>query len=196
MVVSVIVLLAGVSIPVITSVLRAAELSAARSVLAGLKAAAEEYEVVTRGRIDHTRATFPSAPGVAVEAADVAGNNTGQLFVFEASRVPTAAAALAAAAKENLRVDVGGGQTAVLGDPGSLTSPNGIVLNDPFGNPIRYAAGVSKPAPDTVFPEDNYLPAHPSPFFASAGPDGLWGEVTDGVPDEDAEDNLYSFDDL
>ena len=77
---------------------------------------------------------------------------------------------------------------------------------DPWGNPIAYASDVVH---DGYSPEDDFLPQHAEPFFASAGPDGLWGEprtrsqfttesdynnYKDTNEYKFSVDNLYSFD--
>ncbi|MEL7087130.1 MAG: hypothetical protein AAGL98_01610, partial [Planctomycetota bacterium] len=79
------------------------------------------------------------------------------------------------------------------------------VMNDPWDTPLRYAAKVSH---TDTFENDDYLPAHPTPFFASAGPDGLWGNAVfledreqnrrtltaaEELLADQAVDNLYSF---
>ncbi len=78
---------------------------------------------------------------------------------------------------------------------------------DPWGNPIAYAASVSHDP--TKNPDDDFLPVHNNPFFASAGADLKWGlarkrgefandndwlafQETDAY--KDSLDNLYSFD--
>ncbi|BAM04183.1 type II secretion system protein [Phycisphaera mikurensis] len=191
--ISIIAILAGISIPVITSMLKAADSGRMKSSLAGLRAAAEEYQVMTDSNVDHTLARFPSFPSLQVEAKDVPGNNTIQLFVYEAGKVPSVASLLVSSARKDLKI-FDGTDFVVLADPTLITDPAAVQLLDAFGNPVRYAAFVDK---GDAFTDDDYLPAHPGPFFASAGPDGLWGTVNrSGEPDADAEDNLYSFDDL
>lgn len=87
---------------------------------------------------------------------------------------------------------------------------------DPWGNPVAYASSV-KHQIQALLPnngdDDDFLPAHASPFFASAGKDQKWGlprtrgEFGPGpAGDTDwnnykatddykfAQDNLYSFD--
>ncbi len=91
---------------------------------------------------------------------------------------------------------------------------------DAWGNPIVYAYGVIHGRTDGSYPEDDFLPEHTRPYFASAGPDGYWGryldaeELSSGVSAYDEyesfsdfddyidsyeyayiEDNIYSFDD-
>ena len=79
-----------------------------------------------------------------------------------------------------------------------------VEVVDAWGNPIAYARSVSH----TSDPDDDFLPEHSTPFFASAGKDQRWGrpktsgEMTpaqwDTYKDTDeykfSVDNLYSFD--
>jgi prepilin-type N-terminal cleavage/methylation domain-containing protein len=81
-----------------------------------------------------------------------------------------------------------------------------MVLLDPWGKPLAYAAYVSY-ADTGAATADDFLPEQTAPFFASAGPDGKWGDDRalrkrrQGVnltPQEKidataAADNLYSF---
>jgi prepilin-type N-terminal cleavage/methylation domain-containing protein len=80
---------------------------------------------------------------------------------------------------------------------------------DPWDTPIVYAAFVSHkddPSTDDFLPQHGdltgvgggaFIPKSPAPFFASAGPDGDFGDASaaDGTAaKEAAEDNIYSFD--
>lgn len=85
---------------------------------------------------------------------------------------------------------------------------------DPWGNPIAYASNVKHPTPNTLTStnnatDDDFLPLHNNPFFASAGKDQRWGRPRvhgefSNDPDwqtyKDSDDyrfsvdNLYSFD--
>ena len=62
---------------------------------------------------------------------------------------------------------------------------------DTWKNPIIYRSKNpinSSASPDARFPRYGY------PFFASAGPDGQWGTFnSDNEPDDEAKDNLHSF---
>jgi len=76
---------------------------------------------------------------------------------------------------------------------------------DPWGNSVAYAASVSH---SDGYTDDDFLPEHDSPFFASAGADQKWGRsmkrgemtpaqwTTYKASDEYkfTRDNLYSFD--
>ncbi len=81
-----------------------------------------------------------------------------------------------------------------------------IEIVDAWGNPIAYARSVEHDVPATA--DDDFLPKHNSPFFASAGKDQRWGrpqirgEMSQAQWDTYKEtdeykfsvDNLYSFD--
>jgi len=92
-----------------------------------------------------------------------------------------------------------------LGDAfGDFDKDGFLEVVDPWGNSIAYAANVSH----SSSPDDDFLPEHDSPFFASAGKDKLWGqpktsgEMTAAQWETYIEtdeykfsvDNLYSFD--
>ncbi len=82
---------------------------------------------------------------------------------------------------------------------------------DPWGQPLRFSAFSNNGTPGD--PSDDFygatnsnngtgdyrgdygMPKRRTPYVASAGPDGLWGEFDgDGlIPDADAADNIYSF---
>jgi len=79
---------------------------------------------------------------------------------------------------------------------------------DPWDTPIVYAAFVSHNddyAADDFLPQrgdltrdpndsSSYIPESPAPFFASAGPDGEFGDSNGSAAEQAAaEDNLYSF---
>ncbi|MCC6681919.1 MAG: type II secretion system protein [Phycisphaeraceae bacterium] len=79
-------------------------------------------------------------------------------------------------------------------------------IRDPWGHNIAYGKDTSRG--NSANTDADFLPDHPSPFFASAGTDGLWGEsYTESDPPTggwnnytttsnyaDSRDNLYSFD--
>ena len=209
MTISIIVLLVGISIPVALKMLATAEASQTRTTLNGLEAAATEYNVVTGGTVPHFgKDAFGNDVDLSVgEPEPNTGGGTDVTFgyfVKSASQVPTAGQLILLAVKDNMR------NLADDKPIADFQSADFIALNwdeiqllDGWDNQIRYADAVSH---NDNFDEDDYLPAHPTPFFASAGPDGLWGSVIkdtnepdpdvdeddDGVAD--AADNIYSFD--
>ena len=66
-----------------------------------------------------------------------------------------------------------------------------LELRDGWDTKLIYVGGVSH---DDDEKGDDFLPVRDKPYFASAGPDGKWGNVEDnGVADADAQDNVYSF---
>ena len=59
---------------------------------------------------------------------------------------------------------------------------------DGWGRPLIFVGGVSH---TDSFTADDFLRAHPHPYWVSAGPDGLFGDVR--IPNDPAlADNLYS----
>ncbi len=92
---------------------------------------------------------------------------------------------------------------------GQVVEANGVdnflELRDAWGNKLIYAAYVYRNEgailgidPDgTNRPFDDFLPEHTEPFFASAGPDGEWGNSNEltGTPEEirQSKDNIYSY---
>ncbi len=196
-------LLVGLSFPVVASFKNSAKAYTAQSQLTGLGAAADNYNVVTQSAVDHKVNTdaFGNAINLNVSTAN---DLTLAYFVFTAGQVPETARVIANAAKTNLTL--GGRPLTNIGDDiatGALNlgNLNLVELLDPWGSEIRYAYKVSKA---DSFTADDYLPAYPNAFFASAGPDGLWGAVdannqpdpsvdVDGDGEPDAADNLYSF---
>ena len=75
-----------------------------------------------------------------------------------------------------------------------------VVLIDSWGNEIEYVGpdGTNDNGAITGdITTTNQQPKHNIPYFASAGPDGEWGEFTNGnpyEPDDEAKDNIFSFD--
>jgi len=74
------------------------------------------------------------------------------------------------------------------------TTSHPLEIIDDWGTRIEFvgADGTN----DDLTLASNRQPMRPKAYFASAGPDELWGEFTDGNPDDptdDAMDNLFSF---
>ncbi|MEM7624663.1 MAG: type II secretion system protein [Planctomycetota bacterium] len=219
--VSIIVLLVGISLPVALKMLGGADASRARAALNALGTAATEFQQQTGGVPDHTDTI--GINGLVVGDEDGNDNvddgqddpdNTIGLFLSRAMQIEDVNKMVRASAGKSslVRIDPSSGNedntlgfdTSAAVDANALPSEDRLntwVMRDPWDGQIRYAAKVSH---TDTFDNDDYLPAHPTPFFASAGPDGLWGWVLDdGQPDPDyddnndgrpdAEDNLYSF---
>jgi len=162
------------------------------------------------------------------------GNNDDDMtlayFVYTAGQVPKTAKLIAIAAKDDLTFDDPRLSPPLLIEPFGVRPMLNIAddlaflatllpdtidsklprieLLDNWDNKIRYAGPVkhTQSSDPTDFPDDDYLPANPTAYFASAGPDGLWGRVIHGtnLPDAsvdededgqpDSADNIYSFD--
>ncbi len=210
-VVSIISALIGITAPVIFKFLSRSEETRVRSVLNGLAAAADSYNITTGTVVDHrvNRDAFGNSVDCDIDGDD--DDFTLGWFVVSAGQIPEAAQLIAIAAKDELFLDnmpmvnvtdlvtgrAGGGPGLGTGDISR------IQFRDRWDTPIRYAGGVSH---GDSFNDDDYLRAHPTAFFVSAGPDGLFGEVLednnqpnpavddDGDGRPDAEDNIYSFD--
>jgi type II secretory pathway pseudopilin PulG len=208
---SIITLIAAISIPVALKVLGTAESSQTRTLLNGLAAAADEYNIVTGETVPHF-GRDPFGNVIDLNVGEPEPNNgdtdiTAGYFIFVAGQVPTTSKLIGIAAKENVKAPDGDGVADVAEalSTGRISNTNfgDVRLLDTWGNQIRYAGGVSH---NDAFTADDYLPAHPTAFFASAGPDGLFGEVqprsnlTEGTVDDDNDgnpdsaDNVYSFD--
>ncbi|MEO1235296.1 MAG: prepilin-type N-terminal cleavage/methylation domain-containing protein [Planctomycetota bacterium] len=205
-VISIVVLLVGISIPAAIKMLGSAENNQTRSVLNGLASAADSYNIVTEKTVDHTqnRDDFGNTINLDIDGDNV--DLTLAYFVFYAGQVPESARLIAIAAKDDLTFQgrpMLNVNEDIVNNNVSLANFGDIQLLDSWDTPIRYAGGVSH---SDTFTDDDYLPAHPTAFFASAGPDGEWGAVirntnepdpsvdndNDGNPD--AADNIYSFD--
>ncbi|MEM8737361.1 MAG: prepilin-type N-terminal cleavage/methylation domain-containing protein [Planctomycetota bacterium] len=195
-VVSIVALLIGISFPVALRMLAQASVSNTRSTLNTLGSAAAEFRTQTGGLPDHRDTTT----GVAVNPP--AGEDTTMgLFLSLAMQIQDCNQMVqSAAGKDGLAVTPAAGK-----DTGAASSASNAastlaarrtlleswVFIDDWETPMRYANGVSH---TDGFTEDDYLPPHPNAFFASAGPDGEWGtHAADGTPDDEALDNLYSY---
>lgn len=71
-------------------------------------------------------------------------------------------------------------------------------LIDAWGNEIQYLSPEGQNNHSDLDNTAKRQPSRPEPYFASAGPDEVWGTFTDGdinrpVAGSGAEDNLYSF---
>lgn len=215
-VVSLIAILVGISFPVAIKMLAQSESAQTRSMLLGLAAAADDYNVTTGNVVDHTANTDAFGNNITLNVGQPSPNTGGNTdatlgyFVLTAGQSSTSADLIAIAAKNDLKFDgtpmpnipdrIGLGATDL-----NIGTIGQVELLDVWDNPIRYAGGVVHDTGTGSFTDDDYLPAHPTAFFASAGPDGEWGRVVFGTnePDAsvdndgdgvaDAADNIYSF---
>ena len=203
-VISIITVIIAFSAPAIFGFLQRGEEARVRSILNGLASAADSYNITTGQTVDHkiTRDDFGNNVDLDIDNDD--DDFTFGWFVLNAGQVPESSQLIAIASGEDLTFDgddMGSVADAVNGLPvGDISR---IELRDTWDTPIRYAGGVSH---SDSFDEDNYLRAHPTAFFVSAGPDGLFGAVIENTnePDPavdedddgaaDAADNIYSFD--
>lgn len=187
-----------------------------RITLAAAKSIADEYTILTGNTVNHltiaATATFPNPndwsttktynqrirtlinpdiPGSTALYYTISGNpksstkltddsETGERFLWVVMQVPAINRMLVALGPDTF-VD---------------REENGhMELRDGWGNKMHYAAYVSHSDSDTA---DDILPEHgnptnPKPFFASAGPDGQWGDASP-TPDQQSQDNIYSYD--
>ena len=182
--ISIIVLLVGISFPVALKLLAGADTSRAKSTLNALGAAAAEFRTQTGAMPDHTAGGL----GIVVTANNDQTDNSMGLFLRQAMQISDVNKMVQSAAGKNTFTRTPGGtDTAAAAGSGI----DDWVMIDPWDNRIRYVAKVSH---SDGFNDDDYLPPHPTAYFASAGPDGLWGtHADDGTPSEEALDNLYSF---
>lgn len=120
-------------------------------------------------------------------------------FIWAANQMPTVRKTLPS---------IGAGFGDIELDINSVPAGDGFLeVVDPWGNSVAYAAAVSHDP--GKFPDDDFLPEHDSPFFASAGKDQRWGrpmkrgDFTSDLAWKNYKntdeyrftlDNLYSFD--
>ncbi len=197
-VIAILVLLIGIGLGVIGSVTGAGDEQATRMTLATADGIATEYYARTGTYVNHLGRTpidwstpkTHNDPYTADSRAriddgsgqDLVRNSSIERFVWASFKIRDLREGVYTSFDENVLNDQSGNDF--------------LELRDAWGNKIVYVQHVYKADdPDGVDRgEDDFLPPRTSPFFASAGPDGQWGSVDDqGVPDEDAEDNLYSF---
>ncbi len=217
--ISIIALLVGIITPVAIRMLAQAEVGKTKAVLNALSGALDEYKLQTGNVPDHTRTTgVDRIDGLVVSDDDEDDTTIGLVLVNIQQLGGTAESMLrAGVGRQGLSWDADNDghdsddqnppdfQTAV--NRGQTTAYLDLelwTLLDPWDAKMRYAKRVSH---EDSFEEDDFLPVHPTPFFASAGPDGVWGsakllaELKAGttLSDEDrelaeaAEDNIVSF---
>ncbi|MEM8781562.1 MAG: prepilin-type N-terminal cleavage/methylation domain-containing protein [Planctomycetota bacterium] len=220
--ISIIAILVGILSPVALRMLADADVSRARGTLNALTAGLDEYQLNSGEVPNHTLTTGADAiPNLVVsEDDDEEEDTTIGLYLSRVMQLggTTESIVRAGIGRQGLSWDQeNDGFDSDDRDPppfsvvsGNATSLQRYLdvslwtLTDPWDTKLRYAARVSH---GDSFTDDDYLPAHPTPFFASAGPDGEFGdaellaELEDGgtLSDEDlelarlAEDNVYSF---
>lgn len=115
-----------------------------------------------------------------------------EYFVFQVGGVPAAAAQMDRATPTMLVTEQPQLVQIWKGNSPGVLMRTGYLLRtvkDPWGTELKYRAS-SVAATEA----DPALPASASVYFASAGPDLLWGTLTNhdaAQPDDDAKDNIY-----
>ena len=194
--ISIIGILVAIGVPLAAQFLTKSESLSQGSVLKGLAAAADEYNIVTSKVVDHKSTTdlFGNSRVMTVNPTSPSDDNTFGWFVVTAGQVPTTEKLILATTKSNLINTNGGVRKPVASIIESLSSgmvQNEVELLDLWGQQVRYAYAVSHA--DTYL-KDDYLPAHPTAFFVSSGPDEKFGDVNGTTAEKQlAEDNIYSF---
>ena len=192
--ISIIAILAAISIPAMSALYRNAAEAQTKTLLKQLDSSVEEYRAQTQQ--DPISASgdyvYPSADGLASFDTPSTGE---ELSVQElvTDRFEQVQPAL------NMINTVNEAYVHTRDADQNVTS-----VKDAWDRPVRFFPGTraieAKGAShagmlgDTEI-EDKGLYRRKSPYFASAGPDGIWGQIdaaTD-TPNVDAEDNLYSF---
>jgi hypothetical protein len=157
-----------------------------RTALAALQGLATEYEASTQTKVNTAGDTpFDWSQPVTKNARNEDGTLASgsatitesiSQFFYAANQVPGINANLVSVGKDLIQG---------LGGTSGATSPTGFIrVVDAWGNAIVYSDGAN---PVTEAP---FIPTHNRPFFASAGPDGKWGDSADS---SQLTDNLYSF---
>lgn len=194
-VVAIIALLVGISLPALSSVYRNNAIQSTQSVLQQLDVVAERYEQQT-GRIlrvfpndagffDWSEAKTPNAPGEPDDEDRVIPGDFREAsierFVWATYRIPDIRRGVYGSIDETYLQDAD--------EDGFL----GVI--DAWGTPVIYKYDPN----DDIdgggdYGDDDFLPESREPYFASAGPDRRWGDVTGNATEqEQAEDNLYSI---
>ena len=213
--ISIITILIGILSPVALRMLASADVGRTRATLNALAAALDEYKLATGNVPDHTATPTSSAtnPVANLVVADDDTDTTIGLFLSRVAQLGGTAESImrAGIGRQGLEWDGEKNpppfQTILANQPARVADYLDVELwnlTDPWDTKLRYAARVSH---GDNFNDDDYLPAHPTPFFASAGPDGEWGDARRLVERENgntlsateleeaafAEDNIYSF---
>ena len=187
--ISIIAILAAISIPVMTQLLQRGAEAQTKTLLKQLDSSVSEYEAQTRRKaFVATSYGYPDAEGQAEDFSSFQELYDERLKDLEPALE---------------MVDTVNDQFRVV-DPNTAEL---LWVQDSWDNPVRFFPGTlafeqnSADAPGQSDLEDKGMYRRKSPYFASAGPDGRWGKIDPGsdqplADDEDgdaAEDNLYSF---
>ena len=201
-VISIIALLIGIVTPAAIRLLGETSRAETRGKLNTMAAALEEFRLQTGGVPDHipNSNTNPSQ-SVRVRGDDNSDEDTTiGVFLSQAMQLRTSEQLIRTAAgpSQDLFDDSNGSSFSDLLDPENWS------MLDGWDNKLRYVKGVNY---RDNFSDDDFLPPRPTPFFASAGPDGLWGDAqlllqrergaslsdADNELADAAQDNIYSF---
>ena len=202
--ISVIALLLGLVFPALTAALRQSEDRRALATLNGLAAAADELQRQVQELPDHT----DTAVANLVADPDHDLDTTMGFFLSRAMQIEGVVdnMILSATGKSKLTESPESSFQRAIADTNPAVFANWIDVRswrlvDPWENPYRYARRVSY---QDGFTDDDYLPQSVNALFASAGPDGEFGDDRElqkklnGVAGFDealaeaAADNLYS----
>lgn len=191
-VIAILVVLVGLTAAGLSKAKSRAKFSQTKILLANCRGIVTEFEVQAPSSypIPHLSGGTPSwgsqqtknAPGASGKALV---NDYIERFVWQARSVP---------APRDLLNKLG--QAFYSDSDGTHTDKDGdgfLEILDAYGNKLVYVAFVK--SGDAT--EDDMLPQHARPYFASAGPDGLFGDVRTTASQalqDAAKDNLYSFD--
>jgi len=193
-VVGIILILSGI---VITLVLeKQGPVVQTRTALQTLKGAASEYQVVMGTPVSHDAGwgsakakNAPDADGSAIVNDTDGENGPNDLhierFIWAAWQLPETRSMLASLP------GVRQGESAAADILVDLDADGFMEVRDGWGNMMDYRD--SNDHDDG----DKNRPARRSPFFCSPGPDGAWGDYSDGASAANAaktEDNFHSFD--
>ncbi|WP_432800264.1 prepilin-type N-terminal cleavage/methylation domain-containing protein [Poriferisphaera sp. WC338] len=215
-VIGIIGILMAILIPGLSKAKESAQESQTRSIMAGLNGIVADFEVKTHKPVWHMSDLFRNWSASKNKNVDNTSHNPSQTAVIRTSDQPESEALESTATEYNYTYEKTAATNANLygerfvsaayqlpGLRNALASLGGSVITDldddgfleirdPWGNNIAYGFQTRHGNAS----EDQFLPAHGRPFFASPGLDGLWGSTAPNATDNEkkaAEDNIYSF---
>jgi|GEM_PF-1561717 len=206
-VISIITVIAGIGVVISGSASRSAAEARTRTLLGQLAGSATEYREQVGNHYTWVRPTAPVIPfGTPYDSEptmDYLSINRYVIATVFGSRpafeqlISVNDNSIAGGAFVNIYDD----STPAARPAATAGSQEGYSIVDGFDNPLRYYPGSDNGGTDQT---GNGMPLRKRPYFASAGKDGVWGEINaqndsegtadtnnDGQPD--SKDNLYSF---